>query len=552
MTRTLTGLALVAFLSGTDLHAAQAAPGSSAGATPTIAVEEGVAAPDPRHAARRLALERTTLSEKEKLLIKRPDRERPEHPLSVPLFGRPLTIGGRYTLLTRYDNNKLLDFNFSDPAAEAAQGRVPTDDQLRLNQGLQLNLFYPFSEHIAVYLAGKLAWRNLWAEADQTREGDDFRVERGEMWLYLGNLFGSPFGLQAGRQRIFEDREWWWDQDLDAVRLRFDREKFHAELAVAQELGPVGLDDEGFTDPEDDDVLRILGAANWAWAERHQVGFYALHQSDHSNQQGLTSDLCVAEDDIPAAIPPDGREFFRTGCVGVEDESDANLTWFGISAKGRKTLGRTGKAYYWLDLAAVVGEETFTDYDGPRGSRRVGSVNQHDVSGAGIDLGSTWEIPLPFRPSLTLGYAFGSGKSGMEQETDRGFRQTGIQDNSDKFGGVASFRYYGELFDPELSNLHIVTMGLGIRFLRKSSLDFVYHLYRQAHAAPFLRDVGFKRDPDGVHRSIGQEWDLILGIEEFKMFEIKLVGAIFRPGNAFAPQAGKLSYLASLRLRLNF
>ena len=75
---------------------------------------------------------------------------------------------------------------------------------------------------------------------------------------------------------------------------------------------------------------------------------------------------------------------------------------------------------------------------------------------------------------------------------------------------------------------------------------------RQPRAAPFLRDVGFKRDPDGRHRSIGQELDLILGIKEWKLVEFKLSGAIFRPGAAFARDAGKLSYYTSLRVRLNF
>ncbi len=43
-----------------------------------------------------------------------------------------------------------------------------------------------------------------------------------------------------------------------------------------------------------------------------------------------------------------------------------------------------------------------------------------------------------------------------------------------------------------------------------------------------------------------------MGIEEWGFLEIKLVGAIFRAGEAFAPDAGALSYLTYLRLRLSF
>ena len=550
MTRTLAGLATLVLLVASPLRVAGAAPDSA----------------DPRREARQLALERDPLTLREKALIDRPDRNRPKHPLAFRVFGRPLTVGGRFSVVTRYEDTRLQDFDFfdfvddTDEIEDEARGQFPTDDQLRVNQSLQLDLFYPFTERTSVYLEGVIFWRRLaWAEHADTR--DEWLFERGESWLYLGNLFDTPFSLQTGRQRFFDEREWWWDEDLDAVRLRADFERFHAEVAVAEQLLPVNLR-ESSIDPEERDVLNILGTAAWQWAEKHQVGLLALHRRDHSSRQSLIVPEpdpisgCVRE--FEDGFPEEGKAFFQSECppppptVGFEDESDADLTWVGLSASGAFKLGSPGKLRYWLDGAGVFGSETFTDYSGPAGARTVGAVDRHRVSGAGVDAGLTWETSLPARPSLTLGYAFGSGKSGLREERDGGFRQTGLQDNNDRFRGVASFRYYGELLDPELSNLHVVTAGIGFRFLRKSSVDFVYHHYRQARAAPFLRDADVKRDPSGVNTAIGQEWDVIVGIEEWRRFELKFVGALFRAGKAFAPQPGKLSYLTSLRLRLNF
>ena len=68
----------------------------------------------------------------------------------------------------------------------------------------------------------------------------------------------------------------------------------------------------------------------------------------------------------------------------------------------------------------------------------------------------------------------------------------------------------------------------------------------------FLRDVFFKRDPDGRHRHIGDEIDLIVGIEDWEPVEFKIVGAIFRAGEALQPLDGDLSYQFSLRIRLNY
>ncbi len=524
---------------------------------------------DPRQMSRRLAAGEDVLTAKERQLIERPDRERPQHPITLPLFGRPLAIGGRYTLVVRSETDKLLDFDFEDfdnrdidgdgdfdEIEDSARGNVPADDQLRANQALQVDLFYPITENVSVYLESVAAYRKLvWADdADNTSE---WLFQRGESWLYLGDLLGTSVSLQAGRQRFADEREWWWDEDLDAVRLHYDLETVHAEVAVAEQL--FGLEYGESIQPDDEDILQILGSVKWEWAHKQQLGLYALHRHDHSSvQEPFVPDptlLCVPENLIPPGIPEEFREFFRRGCpdpVSFEDDSDPDLTWFGASAAGNWKLGRAGMLDYWLDVAGVKGDETFTDYSGPNDARTVRSVNRHNVSGWGIDARTTWQSKLPGRLTATLGYAFGSGKRKMLEEEDRGFRQTGLEDNSHKFRGVQSFRSYGELLDPELSNLQILTAALGVRFFAKSSLDIVYHHYRQAEAAPFLRDVGFKRDPDGRHRSIGQEIDLVIGIKEFRIFELKLVGAIFRAGAAFGRDDGKLSYLGSMRARLNF
>ena len=45
---------------------------------------------------------------------------------------------------------------------------------------------------------------------------------------------------------------------------------------------------------------------------------------------------------------------------------------------------------------------------------------------------------------------------------------------------------------------------------------------------------------------------MILGIEDWNPFEFKIVGSIFRPGDAFGPEKGDLSYLFAFRFRYNF
>ncbi len=82
-----------------------------------------------------------------------------------------------------------------------------------------------------------------------------------------------------------------------------------------------------------------------------------------------------------------------------------------------------------------------------------------------------YEFDHKLKPSVTLGYALGSGDDASTSDVDESFRQTGLQDNSAKFNGVTRLKYYGEVLNPELSNLSVLTAGVGIRPSPRSSID---------------------------------------------------------------------------------
>ncbi len=179
----------------------------------------------------------------------------------------------------------------------------------------------------------------------------------------------------------------------------------------------------------------------------------------------------------------------------------------------------------WLEASVVRGYEDDTN-----------------LRGYAFDVGATWTLLKPFY--MSAGWAFGSGDDAGSSATDESYRQTGLERNNGKFGGVSSFRYYGEVFDPELSNLSVLTFGVGTRFTRDSSLDLVWHAYDQDSASAFLRRTDLKADPDGVHTHLGQEVDLILGLRDWNGSDFEFVAGWFDPGAAFVDQdeAWKLSF----------
>jgi alginate production protein len=162
------------------------------------------------------------------------------------------------------------------------------------------------------------------------------------------------------------------------------------------------------------------------------------------------------------------------------------------------------------------------------------------IRGWGVDAGVTYTAALPLRPALTAAYAVGSGESTPDGRSDGAFRQTGLQENEGRWSGVTRFKYYGELLDPELSNLAIATMGLGLRPTERSSVDLVYHEYRQQIASLALRGATLAADPSGLTRELGRELDLVVGYDGVKGLEVKGVFSYFIPGQAFPRADGSV------------
>ncbi len=166
----------------------------------------------------------------------------------------------------------------------------------------------------------------------------------------------------------------------------------------------------------------------------------------------------------------------------------------------------------------------------------TGSEDDLDVEGFGVDVMFMYVIGnSDLEPSIFGGFAWASGDNDSTDGKDSSFRQTGLQDNNDRFNGVTSFRFLGELVRPELSNLSVLTLGAGIRPYRKTSLDLVFHHYEQVEASKVIRRSRIRLDPLGENRTIGNEIDLIVGLSAWRPVEVEIVLGYFRPGAAFGP-----------------
>jgi hypothetical protein len=358
------------------------------------------------------------------------DERRPDRPFSVDLAGTPVQLGGSW----EYTDERRLNFDLDDTAARDRRVReheVKLETRVRLGERTEL-----FAQ-----LVGLHETRRTEGTAGQriTRS-----LERGPMWLQFERLGGTPWSLQVGRVSLLDRRAWWWDEDLDAVRLRYAGEAWRLDTGLGRELARKSSADAGIV-PAERGVTRFFGQATWAWAPRHAIDAFWLVQRDGSG--------------APAA----GAMFANEDAT---DPGDLRARWTGLRASGEWRADGGSRLAYWADAARLSGREVTTAFaEQSDGTFTAAAAQSRRVSGRAHDVGVTATLGVPLRPSLTLAHARGS----------EGFRQTGLQENKARIGGVKRWQRYGELLQPELSNLAVSSAGVGVRLTDNTSLELVGH-----------------------------------------------------------------------------
>ena len=207
-------------------------------------------------------------------------------------------------------------------------------------------------------------------------------------------------------------------------------------------------------------------------------------------------------------------------------QKDGRPLLFGVSAQGMPSESFS----FWTQLAFLRGSDEL----------------KRKYSAHAFDVGGTYRFPcLPFHPNVTLGYASATGDRNPDDNRNTEFRQTGLQSNEAKFAGISYFKVYGEALDPELSNLEILTAGLGFRPAQNFTVDLVYHRYRLDEIADEIRNSALtaqmNQDDTMLGKDMGSAIDIVLGFRN--LFGVRRLGLDLRagwffPGKAFRIEEG--------------
>ena len=296
----------------------------------------------------------------------------------------------------------------------------------------------------------------------------------------------GPFEFTVGRRNFEDARLWLYDAALDSVSARLNLGTLQTDFSIGRENW------------RDLDLIST--------APRGNIDYYILH----SEYRGI-------EDHRFAAYAITLRDSLRL-------EGEPLIA--GVRAYGRPTDQFT----YWTDLAGVRGHD-------PARQR---------YRGWAFDVGATYRFTkVAMQPSFTLGYAFGSGDGNPNDGKNNEFRQTGLQSNEGRFGGVTQFKVYGETFDPELSNLRILTVGTGFRPASNMFVDIVYHKYKLDKIGNDLRSSALtaivNQDDTQLSKRVGSAIDLIIGFRNLfgiRRFGFEVRAGVFFPDDAYRIEEG--------------
>jgi alginate production protein len=313
-------------------------------------------------------------------------------------------------------------------------------------------------------------------ESEQGRASPGAEVDFTELFVLVRDP-KRGIALQVGRQNFDEPREFLFDEYLDAVRVYYwGLNPLVLDVAVIHAVAPLEEKFRTWTD--------FFAMARWLTGEKSHLGAYMLARADSDETRN--------------------REPIWWGVRYVGEAAPFLLPWFDASISRGQDKGKSVRAW-------------------------------------AVDLGGTIRYPQArLQPSLTVGYAVASGDPIDSDDIDHTFRQTGYQDNAARIGGVGSFNYYGTVLGPELSNLHVWTMGVGARPFRRSSVDVVYHVYRQDELDDELRGsdlVDPPARPNGVSDDIGWALDVVLAPPRlWDRVYLRWTLGYFQPGEAFYPR----------------
>jgi len=325
----------------------------------------------------------------------------------------------------------------------------------------------------------------------RNRNGDvssDVYLDINELYLRSYCINCDLTNILIGRKKTRDFRSWWYDQPLDEIKIFSENYLLTYEMIFATRI-----DNNIFTD-DNSPKARLKGSR-----------FFILHTNYQYRYKNNFDFYYVYE----VSKPKQYIEKRRISFVG-----------FGFD-------GFYKDIFYWLNAGYSGGKIEKTDKD--------------DTSdGYGFDIGI--KVPYSARWSVAGSYAFGSGGNYFTQPLI-------ATNHSDYLNKTFSFKYYGEVLDPVLENLHILSIYGIYNINEYKALIAAFHKYRQDVAKAVTYNDRYVYSTNGSDKDVGHEFDLIYQYLNSRYEKLKIGLGIFLGGKAYDYLKDKNAYRIFINYR---
>lgn len=426
------------------------------------------------------------------------------------------------------DENPALDYSITLSLESNEIDNLSLGDDSRVDKKtekdyeLELALEYTVNDNLYFFLvAGLVDETETIKPVDEKDETSGLERKEMGVGVYFGETIQSEFIL--GRREFVSASEWWiwWDEELDAVSLDSSYGDFETLIGFAEEQWEESTDDD-FIDPEIDGVQRLITSLSWEFADSHSLIFYYLDQNDNSDSHNVG----------------DFEKFDE------RDEADGDLSWSGVSYLGEFDFEAIGEIEIELHYSEVRGDETFYEFDDPdNGKSEVIEKGEARVSASAESYLLSWTPARLEDWSFIVGGARGEGDSNLDDKRDENYRQNDLQGDAN---------VYGELYQPEISNLVVQAYGVEWEAYDGVEIALMYYDYEQDERSDQIADVSIEVDPTGLSRDLGKEIDLVVTIEAYDSLELIFIAAQFEAGKAYGVYEDETSNFLSFELNYEF
>ena len=384
------------------------------------------------------------------------------------------------------------------------------------------------------YFRGLIGW-DVWGSGDNPRwwRGSEFTdtVERAWYRFNLSQLIKQEtgqappvdFSIKVGRDFTTIGTAFVLSQTLDLVEIDVGYEQWKLRAFLGKTLHHSDNLDQSWTIDSRQERTFWGAEVSYSGLDAHRPFVYFLSQKDHSS---------------PSVWNP-GKQFDIFNIPG--QRYDYSSSYVGIGSVGY--LGTPDLTY----LLEFVGEwgKTFSWH---------GVDSQDEICAQALDVQLEYHFRVATNPRVQFEYIYASGDGDRETSSTStvGGNRLGTRDRAfNAFG----FRDTGIAFSPEISNIHIYSLGLRcnpletFRFFKKLELGtkvFFYHKDRRGGASG--GDWTLSNDSSWL----GWEWDVYMNWRLTSDLAVTARYGMYRPGAAVGGQFDKTRHFLYTGVVLSF